>query len=64
MNTLLLKQIRLRETRERPRALFLFQLAEHLHRTVEEIFEMNEAELKGWVAYFKIKEKKERLKKR
>jgi len=25
---------------------------------------MNEAELKGWVAYFKIKEKKERLKKR
>ena len=43
---------------------FFFQLAEHLHRTVEEIFEMNEAELKGWVAYFKIKEKKERLKKR
>jgi len=25
---------------------------------------MNEAELKGWVAYFKIKEKKEKLKKR
>tara|TARA_Y100000361_G_scaffold149760_1_gene164471 strand:- start:851 stop:967 length:117 start_codon:yes stop_codon:yes gene_type:complete len=37
-------------------------LAEHLNKTVEEIFELNEAEIQGWVAYFKIKERREKLK--
>ena len=41
---------------------FFFQLAEHLNKTVQEIFELNEAEIQGWVAYFKIKERREKLK--
>ncbi len=34
----------------------MFQLAEALHKTVEEIMEMSASEFMGWVEYYKIKE--------
>ena len=38
----------------------VFQLAEHLHKTAEEIFRISESELVHWLAYFKVKAEKER----
>ena len=38
----------------------LFQLAEALKKTVSEILEISEDELKGWIAYFNLKAKRER----
>tara|TARA_Y100001951_G_C11167363_1_gene198236 strand:- start:155 stop:283 length:129 start_codon:yes stop_codon:yes gene_type:complete len=34
---------------------FCFQLAEILHKTVDEIMEMSTLEMEGWCAYFEIK---------
>jgi len=34
---------------------FLFQLAEHLHKSIGEIMLLPLAEIQGWAAYFKIK---------
>lgn len=37
----------------------LYQLAEHLHRGVGELCEsMTEDEFRGWVAYFRIKNRR------
>jgi len=36
--------------------LFVFQLAEHLHKTVREIEEISDIELLEWQAYFRIKD--------
>tara|TARA_R100001163_G_scaffold33183_1_gene25720 strand:+ start:576 stop:710 length:135 start_codon:yes stop_codon:yes gene_type:complete len=33
-----------------------FQLAEHLHKTVAEINEIDHREWLGWLAYFKIRD--------
>lgn len=38
-----------------PDLKFLFSLAEHLHKTVDEIMQITEAELDGWIAYFEVK---------
>ena len=38
----------------------LFQLAEALKKTVSEILEISEDEFKGWIAYFNLKNKRER----
>ncbi len=38
----------------------VFQLAEHLHKTAEEILRISESELVHWLSYFKIKAEKER----
>jgi hypothetical protein len=35
-------------------------LAEHLHLTVGEVMEINEAELQGWNAYFQIKAERQK----
>ena len=34
---------------------FFFQLAEHLHKSVDEIMELTSLEVEGWAAYFEIK---------
>lgn len=36
--------------------MFVFQLAEHLHKTVGEIEEISEVELFEWQAYFRMKD--------
>lgn len=36
---------------------FLFALAEHLNKTVEEVRSLSEAEINGWRAYFSAKRK-------
>lgn len=36
--------------------MFVFQLAEHLHKTVGEILEISDLELQEWQAYFRIKD--------
>jgi hypothetical protein len=43
-----------------PELYAVFQLAEHLHKTVAEILEMPDAEFSAWFAYLKLK--KERTK--
>tara|TARA_R100000963_G_scaffold33993_1_gene26806 strand:- start:397 stop:507 length:111 start_codon:yes stop_codon:yes gene_type:complete len=35
-------------------------LAEHLHKTVDEVMDISEAELHGWNAYFQIKSEKQK----
>ena len=37
---------------------FCFQLAEILHKSVDEIMEMSTLELELWLAYFEIKEER------
>jgi hypothetical protein len=40
---------------------FIFMLAEHLHKTLDEIMDLTTLEIEGWSAYFDIKN--ERMKK-
>ena len=35
-----------------------FVLAEHLHKTVEEVMNMSLAEVNGWFAYLELKKEK------
>lgn len=35
--------------------LFLYSLAEHLNKSVEQIRQISDEELEGWRAYFSIK---------
>ncbi len=37
----------------------MFQLAEHLHKTVAEIEGLTVAEFNGWVAYLQLKHERE-----
>jgi uncharacterized small protein (DUF1192 family) len=37
----------------------VFQLAEHLHKTVAEIEALTVAEFNGWVAYLQLKHERE-----
>ena len=41
-----------------PELFFLFQLAEHLHKSVEEVMRFSVTEIEGWVAYFNLKQEK------
>jgi hypothetical protein len=38
---------------------FACQLAEHLHKSIDEILDLTTAELTTWVAYFEMKDKKD-----
>jgi len=39
----------------------LYQLAEHLHKTVDEIMEMSASEFVGWGEYLKLKDKRSKM---
>jgi len=43
-----------------PDLYLIFQLAEILHKTVSEIFQISEDEFKGWIAYFNLKNEREK----
>ena len=36
--------------------MFLFHLASHLHRSVEEVMQMSVVEINAWNQYFKIQQ--------